>query len=254
MKFKSFHNHNICLLHFPGQQKNTYADKIDTWSKKITIPKPHDISIVSIMTDDVMDKSPLHKQLTNSDIKYYNVQIGKQWINKHKPRYVVEALKQCPTTFTLVTDGNDVVLVDDLDNLVLPFLSYEKSIIYNATSNRFPDIPLEYIPYVDDAPGIRQVLFGPFCYLNAGVCFGYTQDLIGFYEAVAEATDLENVPSEQYYVRKLFGLNQDKVFFDYDCRMFQAFNRGIEIEEGDDTIIKPTPKRARDRYLDRSKQ
>lgn len=232
MSFKSFHNNEVSLLHFPGQQKNLYWDKIQEL-KELPVTKPDDISIVCILTPDKLDEAPLHYQLTKSGIEYYNSvpENHKMWINKHKPQYVVDALKQVNTEFTLVTDGNDVVLVDDLEKMKKAFFGYEKLIMFNATSNRFPNIPLDFIPYVDEVPGTRQILFGPFCYLNAGVCFGYTDVLIQFYQEVAEATKYENVPSEQYYVRKVMGVHQDQVFFDYDCRMFQAFNRGVEFSK-----------------------
>lgn len=233
MQFKSFHGNIVSLLHFPGRQKEVNKEAIEQL-KELEISKPDDISIVSIMTPDVVQTSPLHYQLTKNGIDYYNSvpEDHKMWINKHKPSYVIEALLKVTTPYTLVTDGNDVVLVGDLDLLIEPFLGYEKQIIFNATSNRFPNMPIDYIPYVDDYD-CREILFGPFCYLNAGVCFGYTEALIEFYKLVKELTDMENVPSEQYYVRKAFHSTQNSVFFDYDCRMFQAFNSGVELKVPD---------------------
>lgn len=234
MNFTSFHNQSISILHFPGKQKKENAEKI--WELSEThFRKPENLTIVSIMTPDLVCESPLHHQLYEvNHIPYINgcPKTHLQWINKHKPRYVLNALDIVDTEYALILDGNDVVIVDDLDKSLESYFSYERDIIYNATSNRFPDLPLDEIPFADEN-NARKILFGPFCYLNAGCCIGKTEALKWFYQEVNDLTKLENVPSEQYYVRKAMGLHQDRVFFDYDCRVFQAFNKGVKLEFND---------------------
>lgn len=227
---KSFHNFDIFVAHFPGKQKVTQANVLNAL-KEIEFHKPDNISIISIMTPDVVKESPLHYQLTKNGYSYINSvpKNHKMWINRHKPRYLIEALEQVDTEYCLILDGNDTAIVRDLDEIINVFECYEKNIVFNSTSNCFPNLPIDKIEYVDDY-NARPILFGPFCYLNAGVCFGYTKALKEFYKEVVEQIEKENVPSEQYYVRKIMGKHQDTVFFDYDCRLFQAFNKGVTLE------------------------
>lgn len=228
MDFKSFHENNVSILHFPGKQKKTYAKEIDMM-KEIEFTMPEDLSIISIMTPDVVESSPLHYQLTKNNVSYINTVPAdhKMWINRHKPRYVKKALELVRTNYCLILDGNDVVIVDNLDDIIEKFNCYERDIIYNATSNRFPNLEVDKIPGIKDDQ--RIMMFGPFCFLNAGVCIGKTEALRWFYDEVIEAVEKENIPSEQYFVRKVMNNHQDKVFFDYDCRLFQAFNAGTTL-------------------------
>ena len=236
MDIKSFHGYDFFVAHFPGQQKITQSKTLNML-KEIKFHKPDNISIISIMTPDIIDKSPLHYQLVQNGIEYVNPvpKDHKMWINKHKPRYIVEALKNIDTKYCLILDGNDTAIVRDLDDMAKVFECYEKAIVFNSTSNRFPNLSIDHIEFVDDN-NARPILFGPFCYLNAGVCFGYTPHLLAFYEEVVICADMENVPSEQYYVRKVMGRHQNEVFFDYDCRLFQAFNKGITLKSPEDEV------------------
>lgn len=236
MVFKSFHDNPVNVLHFPGSQKITNRPAIDKL-KEYPVTCPDDITIISIMTPDLVPLSPIHYQLTKSGIAYINTvpENHKMWLNKDKAGYIVEALKEVTTPYALILDGNDTVIVDGLDDLVYKFNGYGKDIIFNATQNRFPDIEIDQIDNIDGHWGVsRAIFFGPFCHLNAGVCLGKADALRWFYEEVKEAASKENIPSEQYYVRRIFGKHQDTVFFDYDCRLFQAFNKGMMLHFEED--------------------
>lgn len=118
-------------------------------------------------------------------------------------------------------DGNDAVIMDDLDTLIDKYKTYSKDIIYNATCWRFPQIIVDYVA--------DRYKYGIYNCLNAGICIGKTESLIPFYQ---EALDIAKYDgknpyhsSEQYYIRKVFDKYQDTVFFDYDCRFFQIWHK-----------------------------
>lgn len=232
MYFTSFHGNPVSILHFPGKQKIKMKDVIDEF-KEFQVSLPSNLTIISVITPDYISTSPLHYQLSKSNIKYINPvpENFKMWINKDKPNYVCQALKKVKTEYCLVLDGNDVVIVDQLDDIIRKFEGYGKDIIFNATSNRFPDLPVDSIDGLNDIE--RPKLFGPFCYLNAGCCIGRTKALKKFYKEVAIDCNISSVPSEQYHIRKVMNKHQNKVFFDYDCRIFQVFNKGMAVKLND---------------------
>lgn len=181
---------------------------------------PENIGIVSVITDNQIASSPLNYQLGKNGVDLINPVKGRRiaWDAVKKPYYVLEGLKACEKEYVLVLDGNDVVILSDLTDVVDRFETYGKKVLYNATVWRYPDC------FADEVKNRGQ--YGRYCYLNAGCCFGKTADLIDFYEYVIKVYEKsrEQKDSEQYYVRKAFDFKQDDVFFDYDCRIFQCWH------------------------------
>lgn len=235
MAFSSIYGHPVSILHFPGQQKFSLDTALKQF-KETPVRLPDNITIVSVISSDTIDASPLHYQLTKNNIPYINPLAGKvcdkQWFNRHKLNYINEALKEVKTEYCLILDGSDVVIVDDLSNLIYKFKGYEKDILYCATRNRYPNVEIETIDGLDDIRE-RPIIFGVFCYINAGCCIGKTKALKKLYSKAFRLSKGQNVPSEQYYLRKVIKDHQDKIFFDFDCRIFQVFNKDMWIEDPD---------------------
>lgn len=122
------------------------------------------------------------------------------------------------TEYALILDGADVCIMSDLSDIVERFKTYDKDIIFNATIRRFPQVEIDYIE--------NRELLGKYCYFNAGCCIGKTKALLEFYQECQKVirTDRHKNPSEQYYVRQVFNKHQDKVFIDYDCKIFQVWH------------------------------
>lgn len=224
MKYISHSGNPILIGHFPGQCRsieNNIRIIEETMKKKVHVPD--NITIVSPITENTLNNSPLPIQLNNSGIDYINPLLGKNviWRPHEKIKYVLDGLKEVKTEYTLIMDGNDAVIMDDLDTLIDKYKTYNKDIIYNATCWRFPQV---IVDYVED-----RYKYGIYNYLNAGICIGKTESLIPFYQ---EAWDIAKYDgknpyhsSEQYYIRKVFDKYQDTVFFDYDCRFFQIWHK-----------------------------
>ena len=232
---QSVQNNEVFLLHFPGSTKKIF--KKEMWeianTQKIILPK--DLSIVSLLTTKDIKGSPLHYQLTNSNMKYYNadnVDKNKPWHMGIKPRLVYEALQKVSTKYCLILDSLDMVFCGDIQNLLPSFLSYDKDIIF--CSNLYKT-PLQEIEKINGCPTDkeRQEKYGKWCYLQAGSCIGITNTLKEFYQIVADK--LKNTPmfSEQPAIRETWNLFMDKMFVDYKCKIFQLFCSGVTFSQSD---------------------
>lgn len=220
MKFYNNGNNNILIGHFPGQTKNQFYSILQE-AQKIKFKLPDNITIISPITPEQIPYSPLVGQLVNNNYKYLNIVYNRymRWEKANKAKLIYDSLLQCETEYALILDGNDVVIMDDLTDLVDRFNKYNKKVLFNPTFYMFPHIK------VDDVPNREQL--GKYCYLNAGCAFGKTIDLINFYKEVKKEINKDNTPvdSEQYYVRKVFNKHQDEVFFDYKCSIFQCWHK-----------------------------
>jgi hypothetical protein len=189
---------------------------------------PDNIDIVSIITDDLIANSPLNKQLSINKVNYINPVKNKcfKWSMTKKIPLILMGLAESTKEYCLVLDGADVVMLSDLDDITERFLTYGKKVLYNATIWRFPDM---LIDLVED-----RSQYGRYNYLNAGCCFGKTEHLFNFYELVQEIFDSYSsyIESEQFYIRKAFDKQQNNVFFDYNCKIFQNWHINKEKVEG----------------------
>lgn len=181
------------VMHFPGSGKAYYDFG---FAEDIVIKKSDLITIISPMTPDYVEKSVMAKQLNNSGIEYINpIDVPKIAIPQKIP-FIVRALEQVTTPYCLVLDGGDTFFGRDLDDeFIEKYKSLGKPVVYNSTTKRYPDIVIEPMGYF-----LRQ---GDFAFLNAGVCFGTTEDLLTVYETAADLrSKIENHwESEQMYIR-----------------------------------------------------
>lgn len=232
MKFYNNNNNNILIGHFPGKTKQEFFDLINK-VKDIKFALPDNITIISLITPEQIPYSPLVYQVIENNYKYLNIVNDRymRWEKANKAKLIYESLLQSPTEYSLILDGNDVVILDDLTDIINRFNAYGKKVLFNPTFYMYPHIK------VDDVPNREKL--GKYCYLNAGCCFGKTLDLINFYKKVKNEINKDNHPieSEQYYVRKVFDKNQDTVFFDYKCSIFQCFHKAQITAFKDDFYI-----------------
>lgn len=217
----------IRISHFPGWTRYNYAAKMRSFERSKT-NIPDNVTLITCMDDDSVaaDKSPLIRQLTNNNIPFINAAEHKDvypWVNNKKLQLINDALKKVKTEYCLILDGIDVTINQDLSDIVDLYKTYNKDIIFNATPWAHPHVEIDVIEN-------RKELYGRYCYLNAGCCIGTTKALKAFYKECLDIfkacpEDDEFYSSEQYHVRKAFANNMDKVWFDYDCRIFQVWHK-----------------------------
>ena len=227
----SINNYPVYLLHFCGGMKYRLKEQMWTIANTKDVIIPDNLSIVSIMTDDIINESPLHVQLTRSNIPYFNSPLANEgkWENKYKARCIVEALSRVSTEYSIILDGKDVVFCDDATNIIEDYKQYGYDIIYNSSRVRFPGQKIETIGGIKKDKE-RKLVYGNSCFLNGGICIGPTAPLKDFYQEVQDIseTPTSNCPYEQYYIRQLWDKYQDtKVSLDYDCKLFQVFTMGM---------------------------
>lgn len=211
------------VRHFPGKSANKFADWIEE-HKEFKFTKPDNISLLSVITKECQDSSCLAHQCKINEINLVNPLNDRfvRWNRYDKAKYVLEGLNNIDTEYTLVLDGNDTLIINNLDDLVDKFNSFNCKVLFNATCYNYPKM------IIDDI--VRRYM-GRYRYINAGVCFGKTEDLKWLYELVIceIEKDFHHVDSEQYYVRKAFEkvyqyISETDVKFDHENLLFECMH------------------------------
>lgn len=199
---------------------------------------PDNLSIVSPISSNIKETSPLHIQLTKNNIKYFNsdrVDENKKWDRRKKPVYVLDGLNEVETEYCMVLDGKDTCFTQSAEDIIDTYLTYNKDIVYNATMYKYGDFG-----HLSNAKEILGDL-GRFCHLNAGICIGKTEVLKQFYKEVVEYIEKTRVNSEEYHIYHLW-INKwfDKIGIDNKCKMFQVFDMNVRFskENPNQIIIK----------------
>ena len=212
------------IEHFPGKSSNIYSEYIES-HKYDKFNKPNNLSIISVITPECLNSSCLNIQCENSNVDIINPLNDRfvKWNRYDKPKYILEGLIQSTTDYSLVLDGNDVLITQDLYNIIEDFKIFDCDILYNSTCYNSPKIIL------DD---IDKSSMGKYRYLNAGVCIGKTDKLIEFYLMVKHCIDedFHHYDSEQYYIKKVFGKIIDRddidinIKYDYENLLFKCMH------------------------------
>lgn len=230
----------ISVVHFPGKSKSENIEFMDyVCNSKVfiqDIPEEHKYTIATLVTENVRYNSPLIYQLNRNEIPYVNLGEGvscENWTRLTKPKIIREHLDQIKTQYTLLLDGLDTAIAGQLIDFVPELVRRGFDILCNATLSRFPDVEVEVIEN-------RFEKFGWWQYLNAGVMFGKTEAIKKLYDYIIETSesDPEPVDSEQYYVRKYWSENPDKIGMDYERRVFAIINKDMFKETDWKTCIK----------------
>lgn len=220
----------VLIGHFPGKTKASNMYLINQF-KDIIFKLPDNVTILSPITADKIPSSPIHYQIALNGYKYINPVADRLmlWNRANKANIIYQGLQYCPTEYCLIVDGNDVVIMNDLTDIINKFNVYNKDILYNPTCYMYPHIVVDSVENRDE--------LGKYNYLNAGCCIGKTQSLLKFYKEVKNEVNntYHPIDSEQYYIRKIFDKHQDTVFFDYKSLIFQCWHKvkinAIQLED-----------------------
>lgn len=210
----------LYAVHFPGDNTEI-LDRFVEYELTRKIKVNDNISMISIMNRECWNHSPLRKQCQLNDIPLYNLAINQtNWNNTIKINYIIECLKLINTEYAFISDGRDVILVNDFDDkFIEKYKEFGKPILYNATPNSFPII-------VEDINSIIHVK-GNHKFLNAGVCFGRREELITFYTAALELTKFSiDRNSEQEFIRQAYARHRDIVTYDSESKLFMNVHHG----------------------------
>lgn len=220
MELANFNGKEFNICHFQGRSLFAYsAIRMELLNKDIS--KPQGIGLITFFNNKNM--AILAQQLDKNRISYINgfdSHDGK-WDNRDKVGYAIRALSKCDDEIVILCDANDV-LIYSFDNIIEKFLKSGKNILFNATTNNYPNILIDKVTNRD--------FLGRFRFFNAGCCIGFKKDLTKFY---TECQDFLNTKpynpwkSEQLILRKIFAEYLDNnnftIGYDYNCDIFQTF-------------------------------
>lgn len=231
-KILSHTGNEVYIGHFQGNTIKKYLDIVEECSLRNVIINPK-IQVITVFTDP--SKALTALQLERSQMPYLNAykETDKEFSNVDKILYYVDALKKTTSEYSLLVDGYDVLFMRNLDEgFIEEFKKFKVDILFNATKNNYPNFT------IDDVKERNQL--GEFQYLNAGVVFGKTSDLLSFYEEALLNTKNDEIinpwNSEQLYIR--YTANGKKnLSFDSNCVLFQTFSRTSVTTIGETLII-----------------
>ena len=227
------HTGNLFYIgHFQGNVMKKYTDLVKEYSSKKVVISPK-VSVITAFNDKTQAITAL--QLELSGMPYVNAcpKETTTWSNVDKIKYFVSALEQTTSEYSLLVDAYDVLFFNDIDEaFIQKFNSIGTKILFNATKNNHPKIDIDYVENRDS--------LGEFKYLNAGIVFGKTVDLLAFYKEVLALTKDKTIRnpwnSEQLYVR-IAADGKSYVNFDYQCILFQTFSKTVKTVCGNTAII-----------------
>lgn len=207
-----------------------YTDIVEEYNSKTITVTPR-ISVITAFNKNAIAAL----QLELSGVAYINAcnDTEKEWSNVDKLKYYVEELSKTTSEYTLLVDGNDVVFFKSIDEeFITKFEAMNKKIMFNATKNNHPNFEIDKVETRD--------ALGEFKYLNDGVVFGRTADLLAFYQEALANSQREDVmnpwQSEQLFVR-MTANGKEYVGFDYQCVLFQTFSKTNRTVCGNTVII-----------------
>lgn len=229
LKVISHEGHRPYVGHFQGNAVKKHLEVFEGLLQNKVIISPR-VSVITVFTEK--EKAVGAIQLESSNQAYVNAykEENKPWSNPDKIKYYIDVLEKTTSEYALLMDGYDVVFIKNIDEeFIKAFEGINKRIIFNATKNNYPKITLN-----------DEYSNNEFKYLNAGLVFGYTADLLSFYKKAYELTkDLKIMnpwKSEQLYIR-LAAKNNENVGIDSECRLFQTFSKTTKTQLGNNIII-----------------
>jgi hypothetical protein len=199
-----------------------FGERFVRWEANRNFKISKDLSIISIMTNDYWEDSPLRRQCDLNGVKIYNSALeATNWNNTMKIDFILECLDQVTTPYVIICDGRDVVICNDLDDKFIE--TYKKQafpVMYNSTIFRYPDIAVESMFDMLSQPG-------EFKYFNAGVCVGDVENLKAFYRLCKKYNKkLANNTSEQLVLRtaRAYGDKYKTIGIDSYSQLFRTLH------------------------------
>lgn len=211
---KSITNNDVFILHFPYRFKTDYKDLMFDYAKNIKIQLPDNISLISPITADKVENSPLHLQCELSNVKYYNYDKinERKWKKELKPYYINEILQDITTDYCIILDGLDTVFCDDAREIINVFNTYNEDIIYNDNLSKSPKGCL-----LEDYKGL-------FHHINGGICIGTTASLKMIYGYIAKKVLHTEIHCEYGHLEIAMHNFEDLMTVDYNFKLFQIIN------------------------------
>lgn len=181
----------------------------------------NNLSIITLFTDN--DKAILASQLDANNIGYINAAENiESFVKAFKPCYYKDALEKVKSEYALLMDAYDTK-VNGFEGIRDIPSYYGKKIIYSAWKYHFPTFF-----NVDFGVGEEN----PLKYINSGVVFGRTEDLLAFYRVLSdyikqnyEKDDCYVKDFEQYWIYKFLSENKEiakTVGIDYDSKLVET--------------------------------
>ncbi len=181
----------------------------------------NNLSIITLFTDN--DKAILASQLDANNIGYINAAENiESFVKAFKPCYYKDALEKVKSEYALLMDAYDTK-VNGFEGIREIPAYYGKKIIYSAWKYHFPTFFNVDFGVVEE---------NPLKYINSGVVFGRTEDLLAFYLVLSdyikqnyENDDCYVKDFEQYWVYKFLSENKEiakTVGIDYDSKLAET--------------------------------
>lgn len=178
----------------------------------------NNISIITLFTDN--DKAILASQLDANNISYINAAKNiESFVKAFKPCYYKDALEKVKSEYSLLMDAYDTK-INGFEGIRDIPVYYGKKIIYSAWKYHFPT-------FFNIDFGVREE--NSLKYINSGVVFGKTNDLLEFYKNLSEYikqnyndTDCYVKDYEQYWIYRFLSENKkvaETVGIDYDTKL-----------------------------------
>jgi hypothetical protein len=219
------------ILHCPNENPEhiwNFACKYFT-KKKAKIKLPEDTTLITF--NNRLEKCLLEKNLESLEIEH--VVLGKKiknWHNRKKINLLKEYLENVKTTYILVMDGDDSLIVDDLNKLP-DYLNYLKcSVIFNASNFTYPEDSNGF--YQNNEKKLSNESF--FRHLNSGCFFGKTKFCKYLYDLSSVfKNDIINRYhySDQIILKHFYIKMYPEIQVDCDCNFFQIFHSKIPIKK-----------------------
>lgn len=230
----TFYNNNIQpinILHFNGNAVNHFKHTIQYILDNVKLNYSGDFDIVTTYTDQakciLLQQCDLNNIPVYNSCKYFS---DASWYMPNKIKYILNTLiKDCKNDIVMILDGYDTLMVS-LDNIVDKFKEYNCKVLFNATSNHYPNIEIDGDIDYSDKKGVNGVFF------NAGCCIGYREDLIkiyydAYYEIMGHIKD--NLwDSEQFILRISLGKKKyEGIDIDYKDSIFKVMCNSVIIQK-----------------------
>lgn len=140
------------------------------------------------------------------------------WRNKLKIPLLKQELQNINTKYVLISDGADVLVVNDLRRLVAEYLSFGCRAVFNAEKNTWPPDLSEDIIAFERAVSINE----EFQFLNAGLWItdkAFLAEILDY--CLSIEVDTEYQGSEQIYYKYCYKHFHPQIQIDSECRLFQ---------------------------------
>lgn len=125
-------------------------------------------------------------------------------------------MQQCKSKYTLIVDGSDAIILNNLDNdFIVRFKNINVPFIFNSDNYKFPCYEIEPFDFMYQNNFDR--------YLNGGVVFGYTDKLLEFYSLAYNLmmSQSNKINSEQFYLRLALTQYKNGLYcIDYSQELF----------------------------------